>query len=251
MTRWVVLRDVATIHDGYEDPRYLVRTNGEPALLLTVVKRGGTNTVAVADRVRETVGSLRRDLPPGLEARLVSDRGLSVSNLLATLGWNALGGGLIVILMVSLFLGGPAGARGLGVDPSRGADRPDVDAPHRRRPQPGLDLRSGAGDGDAGGFGSGGGGKYRPPRRAGPWAQGGGHRRRRRGQAAGPRLDPHHHRRIRSVAHAQGQSRRLHVGHAAGRDLRPLGLPSGGIHRHPASLLYPVAPVPPASRRRG
>jgi multidrug efflux pump subunit AcrB len=105
----VVLRDVATIRDGYEEPRYLVRTNGEPALLLTVVKRGGTNTVAVADRVRETVDSLRRELPPGIHARLVSDRGLSVSDLLATLGWNALGGGLIVILMVSLFLGARQG----------------------------------------------------------------------------------------------------------------------------------------------
>jgi multidrug efflux pump subunit AcrB len=101
----VVLRDVATIRDGHEEPRYLVRTNGEPALLLAIVKRAGTNTVAVADRVRDTVDELRRDLPPGVEARLVSDRGLSVSNLLSTLGWNALGGGLIVILMVSIFLG--------------------------------------------------------------------------------------------------------------------------------------------------
>jgi multidrug efflux pump subunit AcrB len=101
----VVLRDVATIRDSHEEPRYLVRTNREPALLLAIVKRGGTNTVAVADRVRNMVDELRRDLPPGVEARLVSDRGLSVSNLLATLGWNALGGGLIVILMVSIFLG--------------------------------------------------------------------------------------------------------------------------------------------------
>ena len=101
----VELRDVAAIHDGYEEPRYLVRTNGEPALLLTVVKRGSTNTVAVADRIRATVDSLRKGLPPGLQARLISDRGLGVSDLLATLGWNALGGGLIVILMVSLFLG--------------------------------------------------------------------------------------------------------------------------------------------------
>ncbi len=101
----VVLRDVATIRDDHEDPRYLVRTNRQPALLLTVVKRRGTNTVAVANRVRDAVDQLRRGLPPSLEARLVSDRGLSVSELLSTLGWNALGGGLIVILMVSLFLG--------------------------------------------------------------------------------------------------------------------------------------------------
>ncbi len=102
----VLLRDVATVRDGYQDPpRYVVRTNSEPALLLAVVKRAGTNTVAVAERVRETLDRLRPQLPPELELRLISDRGHSVSELLGTLGWNALGGGLIVILVVSFFLG--------------------------------------------------------------------------------------------------------------------------------------------------
>jgi multidrug efflux pump subunit AcrB len=102
----VLLRDVAAIRDSHEDPpRYLVRTNSKTALLLSVVKRGGTNTVAVAARVRETLDRLRPSLPPELELRLISDRGQSVAALLGTLGWNALGGGLIVVTVVSLFLG--------------------------------------------------------------------------------------------------------------------------------------------------
>ncbi len=102
----VLLRDVATVRDSREDPpRYLVRTNSEPALLVTVVKRSGTNTVAVADRVRKTLDRLRPSLPSEIHLRLISDRGQSVAGLLGTLGWNALGGGLIVILVVSFFLG--------------------------------------------------------------------------------------------------------------------------------------------------
>jgi multidrug efflux pump len=102
----ILLRDVANVRDSHEDPpRYVVRTNSEPALLLAVVKRDGTNTVAVADRVREALNGLRPSLPPELELRLISDRGESVAGLLGTLGWNALGGGLIVVLVVSFFLG--------------------------------------------------------------------------------------------------------------------------------------------------
>ena len=37
---------------------------------------------------------------------MVNDRGASVGALLSNLGWNALGGGVIVVLMVTLFLGG-------------------------------------------------------------------------------------------------------------------------------------------------
>jgi multidrug efflux pump subunit AcrB len=101
----VRLGDMARVHDGFEDPVYLVRTNKRPALLLSVVKQSGVNTIKLAARVREEINLLRAQLPSGLELRIISDRGVAVAELLGNLGWNALGGGLIVVLMVSLFLG--------------------------------------------------------------------------------------------------------------------------------------------------
>jgi multidrug efflux pump subunit AcrB len=101
----VVLDDVAEVRDSFEDPDYLVRTNSKPALLLSIVKRSSVNTSRVADRVRREIRRLQQDLPAGLELHIVSDRGASVDELLGTLGWNALGGGVIVVLMVGLFLG--------------------------------------------------------------------------------------------------------------------------------------------------
>lgn len=101
----VLLRDVARVSDGTEEPFYLVRNNRRPALLISVVKRAGSNTVAVARRVRRAVDALRPTIPDNLELRIINDRGASVAQLLGDLGWNAIGGGIIVILMVSVFLG--------------------------------------------------------------------------------------------------------------------------------------------------
>ena len=101
----VPLRDIADVSDGTEEPYYVVRTNQRPALLVSVVKREGSNTVNVARRVRRATDALRPTLPAGLDVRIVNDRGASVAQLLGDLGWNAIGGGVIVILMVSVFLG--------------------------------------------------------------------------------------------------------------------------------------------------
>jgi multidrug efflux pump subunit AcrB len=101
----VTIRDIAAVRDTTEDPYYLVRHNAHPALMLSVVKRPGSNTVTVARRVTQAIEDLRPTLPDTLELDVLNDRGESVSQLLGALGWNAAGGGVIVILMVGFFLG--------------------------------------------------------------------------------------------------------------------------------------------------
>ncbi len=101
----ILLEDVARVVDGFADPRYLVRTGGRPALLLAVAKKPRTNTVTVAARVRERLAELEPSLPGGLALTVVNDRGANVGTLLGDLGAAALGGALIVMLAVTLFLG--------------------------------------------------------------------------------------------------------------------------------------------------
>ncbi len=101
----VFLEDVAEIADGFEDDRYLVRTNRRTAALLTVIKREQTNTVAVGERVRQRVAEIAAALPEELELLIVSDRGLDVADFLGNLGYNALAAAIIVIALVTLFLG--------------------------------------------------------------------------------------------------------------------------------------------------
>ena len=104
-TGLIYLRDVARVTDGFEDASYKVRTNGQPSVLVTVNKKDGTNTIAVSKGVRQTVERFAQDLPEGVRVEVISDRGEGVQQLLGSLTGNALSGGLIVVLMVSLFLG--------------------------------------------------------------------------------------------------------------------------------------------------
>ncbi len=101
----ILLRDVARVVDGFADPRYLVRTVGRPAVLLAIGKKPRTNTVTVAAKVRHRLGELARSLPAGYTLTVINDRGASVDSLLGNLGANALGGAVIVMLAVTLFLG--------------------------------------------------------------------------------------------------------------------------------------------------
>ncbi|HEV8663724.1 MAG TPA: efflux RND transporter permease subunit [Candidatus Methylomirabilis sp.] len=99
------LRDVAEVSEGFEDFRYIVRTDRKPAVLLTVRKKEKTNTIWVSERVREKVDEMRKILPPGMEVMTINDRGQSVAQLLGDLGSNAWSGGLLVICSVWFFLG--------------------------------------------------------------------------------------------------------------------------------------------------
>ncbi len=101
----VLLRDVADVVDGFADASYLVRTNRRPTLLVTVNKKDKTNSIAVAEAIRSKIEEFRSKLPDGIDLTIVSDRGQSVDQLLGGLKWNAIGGGLIVIILVSLVLG--------------------------------------------------------------------------------------------------------------------------------------------------
>jgi multidrug efflux pump len=99
------VRDVAQVSEGFEDYRYIVRTNRKPAVLVSVRKKEKTNTIWVSERVREKVEEMKKSFPPGLEAQIINDRGQSVAALLGDLGSNAWSGGLLVIGSVWFFLG--------------------------------------------------------------------------------------------------------------------------------------------------
>jgi multidrug efflux pump subunit AcrB len=102
----VHLRDVATVEDGFEDTRYKVRTNGEPALLLAIKKQDYVDTTRVAEEVRSKIDELRRTLlPDALQLHFISDRGKTVSDQLGSLGSNAVSGAFMTMAMVAFYLG--------------------------------------------------------------------------------------------------------------------------------------------------
>ncbi len=73
------LSDIATVTRGYEDPAtFLVRNQGEPALLLGVVMREGWNGLDLGKSLNEEVAKIGRELPLGMTLTPVTDQSVNI-----------------------------------------------------------------------------------------------------------------------------------------------------------------------------
>jgi len=103
--RIVRLRDVAVVHDTYEDARQRYRIDGFPAVSFTVHKELGTNVVAVADAVKARLDEVATLHPPGARILLDEDESEAVRTQLSDLRTRALVAAAVIFVVLLLFLG--------------------------------------------------------------------------------------------------------------------------------------------------
>jgi multidrug efflux pump subunit AcrB len=115
------LADIAEVHRGYEDPAtFLVRSQGEPALLLGVVMREGWNGLVLGKSLQAEVHAIASELPLGMLFTQVTNQSVNITQAvdqfmrtflealaivmvvsLIALGWR---GGIVVAAAVPLTL---------------------------------------------------------------------------------------------------------------------------------------------------
>ncbi|MFN1124450.1 efflux RND transporter permease subunit [Xylella fastidiosa] len=79
--RTLKLSDVATVERGYEDPStFLVRNNGEPALLLGIVMRDDWNGLDLGKALEAEVAKINAELPLGMTLTKVTDQAVNISS---------------------------------------------------------------------------------------------------------------------------------------------------------------------------
>ena len=79
--RTLKLSDVATVERGYEDPAtFLVRNNGEPALLLGIVMRDGWNGLDLGKALDAEVSTINSNMPLGMSLTKVTDQSDNISS---------------------------------------------------------------------------------------------------------------------------------------------------------------------------
>jgi len=66
------IRDFATIRDTFKESRLYSRANGAPSVMMDIRKQSGSNTVAVARRIRDEVNRLQKEIPQ-VKANLALD----------------------------------------------------------------------------------------------------------------------------------------------------------------------------------
>jgi len=100
----LLVRDVAQVVDGVEEPKNLALIDERPALALDIQKQSGANTVAVADGVLAAVGSINRDLPPGVSVQVIRDDSRFIRDSIHDVNTTMIIGGILTVLIVYLFL---------------------------------------------------------------------------------------------------------------------------------------------------
>ena len=104
--RPVRLADVATVADTIADLETIARFNGEPAVGLQVFKEAGTNTVRVADGVRETLAQLGEEFPE-VSIEVASSQAAFIRDAISNVVSALLLGGALAFLVLFLFLRDP------------------------------------------------------------------------------------------------------------------------------------------------
>lgn len=98
------LGDVARVERGVEDEDTIVRSDGQPAVGLQVIRQSQANTMAISKAVRDEVEAMRPTLPDGMSIKVGSDDALfisaSIREVLIALGISL----VLVIMVILLFL---------------------------------------------------------------------------------------------------------------------------------------------------
>jgi HAE1 family hydrophobic/amphiphilic exporter-1 len=101
----VRLRDVGSVEDGMVEAKTLASLNGTPTVLLQIRKQSGTNTVEVANNLKERLATLEKALLPGYQLRIVRDEADFIEASISTVQEHLVVGSLLAAFVVLLFLG--------------------------------------------------------------------------------------------------------------------------------------------------
>ena len=100
----VRIGDVAQVLDQPAEARSSASLNGRSAIGLVVMKQSGSNTVQVAERVKEALAGTQRLLPPGSKVELVVDGAKFIRSSIGAVTEDMIIGGILAVLVVLLFL---------------------------------------------------------------------------------------------------------------------------------------------------
>ncbi|MCH2176536.1 MAG: efflux RND transporter permease subunit [Lentisphaeria bacterium] len=100
----VYLRDIAIIRDDFEEEPIEARFNGERCVLLEVYRVGNESAIEISKKVRDYIDARQDTLPPGVKLDYWRDFAKIIQKRLDTLFNSALQGGILVLILLTLFL---------------------------------------------------------------------------------------------------------------------------------------------------
>ncbi|MDA1007214.1 MAG: efflux RND transporter permease subunit, partial [Verrucomicrobia bacterium] len=98
------LRDLAEIHDGFEDLDMTFSFDGRQAVVVDVFRVGDQDTLEVAAAVEDYIARTRGSFPPGIELEVWNNQSIFLQGRLDLLKRNGTMGLILVFIVLALFL---------------------------------------------------------------------------------------------------------------------------------------------------
>lgn len=100
----LTLGEIAKIIDGFTENPLVVKLNGRPCVMITVMREGKQNAITIGERVKAYIESSNTTLPDGVRLDYINDRSKIVKGRIDLLRQNAQSSLILVFLCVGLFL---------------------------------------------------------------------------------------------------------------------------------------------------
>jgi HAE1 family hydrophobic/amphiphilic exporter-1 len=98
----VRVEDVAKVYHGHRDREVITRAAGSEVVELALHREGSSNTIAVADAIKEELGRLNGELPDDLRLTLLDDQSVYIADAIRQV-WGAAFLGLAIAVLVLYF----------------------------------------------------------------------------------------------------------------------------------------------------
>ncbi|SEP74403.1 hydrophobic/amphiphilic exporter-1, HAE1 family [Virgibacillus subterraneus] len=100
----VYIDEVAEVKDTYKKSSTETLVNGEPSVVLSIMKKTDGNTVEVATNIKESMEEIKGELPPDANLDVIIDTSEFIEMSISSVVKNILIGGIISIFILLLFL---------------------------------------------------------------------------------------------------------------------------------------------------
>ncbi|OGL42772.1 MAG: hypothetical protein A2W05_07355 [Candidatus Schekmanbacteria bacterium RBG_16_38_10] len=100
----VYLKDIAEVKDGFKDVREISKINGINSVSFSVKKQSGANTVAVADKIKKALITLKKNLHQDMKIIAIDDQSVDVKMDLTNVREAIVLGVIMAVLIVFLFM---------------------------------------------------------------------------------------------------------------------------------------------------
>jgi multidrug efflux pump len=100
----VRLSDVASIVSGPENTKLGAWADTTPAIVLSVQRQPGANTIEVVDRIQSLLPQIVSSLPPAVDVRVMSDRTVTIRASVADVEFELALAVVLVVIVIFLFL---------------------------------------------------------------------------------------------------------------------------------------------------